>query len=60
MVLLQGVLGRSLSNLFYKLFHFVICRLGAMWTSLPQAEKGSYYEKAKKAERDHLAKYPSK
>jgi hypothetical protein len=56
----QGVLGHSLSNLFYKLFAFVICRLGAMWKNMAQDEKELYNEKARKAERDHLAKYPSK
>jgi hypothetical protein len=33
--------------------------LGAIWKALPQAEKNIYYEKAKKPEADHLAKYPS-
>jgi hypothetical protein len=31
-----------------------------MWKNLPEAEKAQYYEKAREAERDHLAKYPCK
>jgi hypothetical protein len=34
-------------------------RLGAIWKALPQGEKNIYYEKAKKTEADHRAKYPS-
>jgi hypothetical protein len=56
----EGVLERSLYNLLYKRFPFVICRLGARWKALPQTEKESYFEKARKAEAEHMAKYPCK
>jgi hypothetical protein len=56
----EGVLERSLSNLFYKLFPFVICRLGSMWKTLEPERKEKYYEMAKKCQAEHQAQYPSK
>jgi hypothetical protein len=39
---------------------FVICRLGAMWKSLLEAEKDRYVQLARKEKADHHAKYPGK
>jgi hypothetical protein len=39
---------------------FVICRLGDMWRGLSLGEKNIDYEKARKGEAEHQAKYPGK